>query len=318
MTKFAGRRGELGIAVEDTRGTAKDPTFWVPHSTMSFQDQVEEAREEQGLGKITDSDSKYVTFKFGQGNVENQYYDKALGAILSSVFGSTPSSAGTDPTTHTYTVQNDNTHQSLSLYWTDPDRSYMFPLAVVNEFQISVSTDGIVNYTTSFMSRESNDWTQQTSDYTSVGSKFLHQHLELKLASDISSLSGANKISVKNLELNINNNTVHDNVLGTVSPEDVLNQTMDVNGSLELNLEDDTYRDYMLDGTYQAMEIFLNGASDSSLKFQLPRVDFSEWEPDYTLNEISTQTINFKGNYDKANDQEVISLCELVNNQGSY
>lgn len=318
MTKFAGRRGQLGIAVEATRGTAVAPTFWVPWATMSFNDAVEEAREEQGLGVIADGDSKYVTQKMGQGEIEAQLYDKALGAILIGVLGASPSTGGSNPYTHTYTLANTNQHKSLSLYWKDPDRSDMFPLGMLNSFQISVEPNGLVNYTVGFMSKTARDWTSQTAAYTSLGSKFLHQHVQVRLAATVGALSAATPISLKNLELNINKNTMFDSVIGTVEPEDILNQQLSVDGSLTLNLEDDTYRDYMLAGTYRAMEIKLLGSSSSTLTFQFPRVDFSTWERDNTLNEVTKQSINFKANYDQANALDIISSCVLINAQTSY
>jgi hypothetical protein len=74
----------------------------------------------------------------------------------------------------------------------------------------------------------------------------------------------------------------------------------------------------MLDGTYRAMEIYLFRSASSSLKFQFPRVDFSEWEPDFTLNEIAKQNINFKCNYDAANALQIVSSGELINSHASY
>ena len=65
-------------------------------------------------------------------------------------------------------------------------------------------------------------------------------------------------------------NTKFDSVLGTVEPEDILGQQFSVEGSLELNKEDETYRNYMLGGTYRAMDISFVRASNSSLQFQLP------------------------------------------------
>jgi hypothetical protein len=133
-------------------------------------------------------------------------------------------------------------------------------------------------------------------------------------------LGAATAISLKNLELNINKNAAFDSVMGTIEPEDILTLQISVEGTLELNLEDDTYRDYMLAGTYRAMEIYLYKDANSSLKIQMPRVDFSEWERDNALNEITKQTINFKANYDAANALDIISTCELINAQvgGSY
>ena len=318
MTKFVGRRGTLGIAIESTRGTPVNPTFWVPWVTMSFKDTVEEAREEQGMGNLADSDSKYVVMKMGEGEIEAQLYDKALGVILTGVIGAAPTTSGSNPYTHAFSLATNNQHKSLSLYWKDPDRSDMFRLAMIDSFQISAELSGIINYTLGFKSKTADEWTSQTADFTSLGNKFLHQHLEVRLAATIGALSAATPISLKSLELNINKNAIYDGVMGTVEPEDILNQQMSVEGNLNLNLEDDTYRDYMLDGTYRAMEIKLNRSSSSSLTFQFPRIDFSAWEPDNTLNEIAKQQINFKANYDAANALQLISTCSLINAQASY
>lgn len=318
MTKFVARRGSLGIAIESTRGTPISPTFWVPWATMSFRDMIDDAREEQGLGVIADSDSHYITMKRGEGEVEAQIYDKALGAILTGLLGAVPSTAGSNPYTHTYTLSNTNQHKSLSLYWKDPDRSDMYPLAMVDSLQISMEPSGLVNWTVGFKSKTARDWTSQTANYTSLGAKFLHQHLSFKLASAVGGLAAATPISLNALEINFNKNVLNDVVMGTVEPEDNLNQQLSVEGSITLRLEDDTYRDYMLGGTYRAMEMKLTGASNSILTFQFPRVDFTEWEPDFALNEIAKQTINFKCNYDSANALDIISTCTLVNAQVSY
>jgi len=318
MTKFVGRRGTLGIAIEATRGTAVSPTYWLPFVTMSFKDTIESAREEQGMGKIADSDSFYVTMRMGEGEIESQLYDAALGYILTSLLGAVPVTTGANPYTHTFTLSQTNQAKTLSLYWTDPDRSYMFPNAVVDSLQMSVEPSGIVSWTVGFKTKGSKDWAAQTPNFTAVGNKFLHQHLQFRLASAIGGLSGATPISLKSLELTISRNTIFDNVIGTVEPEDILSQQISVEGSINLNLEDDTYRNYMLANTYRAAEIKLLRSTSSSLTLQLPRVDFSEWEPDYTLNEIAKQSINLKANYDTANALDIISTATLINTKVSY
>lgn len=318
MSKYVVRKGILGIAKEASRGVGVNPTFWIPSTTMGHTNTVEEAREEQGQGVIADSDSKYVVMKMAEGDIETQIYDKALGLFLYSLMGSAPTTTGSNPYTHAYTLSNDNQHGSLSLYWKDPNRSDMYTLAVVNSLGINVETSGIVNYTVGFMSKVSKDWTEQTPNLTSLGNKFLHQHVEIRLADTVGGLSGASPIKVKSLDVTLSSNTVFDSVIGTVEPEDVLNQQFSVEGSLNLNDEDDTYRDYMTDGTYKAMEIKLFRSSSSSLTLQFPRVDFSEWERDGDLNEIAKQNINFKANYDQANALDIVSTCSLINAQSSY
>lgn len=318
MTKFVGRRGTLGIGLEATRGTPVAPTYWLPFVTMSFFDKTTTQAEEQGMGKVADQDSVYVTMKMAEGDVESQIYDNALGFILSSILGAVPVTTGGNPYTHTFTLSNTNQQKSLSLYWQDPIYSLMFPLAVVEQLSLTVEPSGIVAWTVTFKAKASKDWATLTPDFTSLGSKFLHQHLVTKLAANVAGLGAATGISLKNLELNINRNTIFDEVIGTVEPEDVLGQQLSVDGSLTLNLEDDTYRGYMLNGTYRSMEINLLRSSSSSLDLVFPRVSFTEWEPDFTLNEIAKQTINFKANYDSANGLDIISTAVLINSKTSY
>lgn len=318
MTKFVARRGKIGLAKEASRGVAVAPALWLPWATVSFQDRTETAREEQGQGVIADSDSNYVVMQMGEGDIEAEVYDKALGLILMSLIGSAPSTGGSNPYTHTYTFSNTNQHQSLSIYYQDPDRSDMFPLGVVDKLNIKIEPSGKVQWSIGFKSKRGRAWSNQTASYTSLGAKWLHQHLAFKLASNVAGIAAATPISLKSLDITFSANAMFDGVMGTIEPEDILNQQFSVEGSLELNLEDDTYRGYMLNGTYRAMELKLNGGTSSILTFQFPRVDFSEWEMDRSLNEIAKQKINFKCNYDQANALDIISTCTLVNAQVSY
>jgi len=313
MSKFVGRRGEVGIAVEATAGTIVTPTFWIPVNSISFDDKTTTAREEEGLGRIEDSDSNHVTNKHGEGEIEFDLNDRDQALFFNSLFGASPITAGGPTYTHTYTLQNTNTHQSISIAYQDPDTTKIFPYAVINELTIAVEPDGIVKGTASFMSRVARDWTTLSSDYTSLGNKFLHQHTVFKLAANTGALAAASNISLKGLELTISANTELDNVTGTVEPEAVLNHQFSVEGNITLNKEDETYRNYMLDGTYRAMEVTFNRATNSILQLQFPRVDFTEWEQDRSLNDIVSQTINFKGNYDAANAVASISTAILTN-----
>lgn len=318
MSKFVGRRGTLGMALNASRTATTNPAYWLPFVTMSFFDRATTVREEQGMGQIADSDSLYVTMKMAEGELESQLYDAGLGFILASLLGAAPVTTGTNPYTHTYTLNSTNQAPTLSLYWKDPDRSYMFPMAVVDSLKMTVEPSGIVSWTVGFKSKGSRAWTAQTPDFTSLGSKFLHQHLQVRLAANVGALGAASAVSLKGFDMTIARSTIFDEVIGTVEPEDVLSQTISVEGNLSLNLEDDTYRGYMLDNTYRSMEAKLLRSASSTLTLQMPRVDFSEWEPDYALNEIAKQKINFKANYDSANALAIISTATLVNTKASY
>lgn len=314
MSKFVGRRGDLLLSKESSRGTASVANpLYIPRSTVSFDDKTTTARENEGLGKIADSDANFVVQKMAEGEFESNLDDKIIGIVLTSLLGSSPVTAGGPTYTHTYTLSNSNQHQSLSVLYQDPDFTKLYPLAVVDSLKISIEQNAIVAFTVGLKSRVGRDWTVQSATLNAQGNKFLHQHLVFKLASAVGGLGAATAISLKKLELTISANTVHDSVIGTVEPEDILGQQFSVEGSIELNKEDNAYRNYMLDGTYRAMDITLSRASNSSLQFQFPRVDFSEWEQDRSLDTIVSQSINFKANYDAANALDIISTCVLTN-----
>jgi hypothetical protein len=318
MTKFIGRRGTLGVAKETVRGTPVAPAYWIPNAKMSFFDGIESASESQGLGNIADQDSFYVTFTVGQGSIDAQLYDSALGYLLMSLLGAAPVTTGGSPYTHTFTLSQTNQAQTLRLYWKDPDRSYMFPMAVVDSLKISVKPKGMVEWSFAIKSKRSDDYTSQTPVFTSTGSKWLHQHLQVRLASSVGGLAAATRLNLTEFELNINRNTMFDEVIGTSEPIDILSQQLSVEGNFGLKLEDDTYRNLMLNNTYNAMEVKLFRSSSSSLQIQFPRVAFNTWQPDYSLNAIATQKINFKGNYDAANALDIISTAVLINLKTSY
>jgi len=318
MTKFVSRRGVLGVASESSRGTPVAPAFWLGWGKMAFFDGVEKQGESQGLGQIADQDSEYVTQKFGQGTVDCELYDNGLGYIFQSLLGAKAVDTGSNPYTHTYTLSQTNQAQSLALYWKDPDRSYMFRLGVVDSLKITVAMNGMVEYTIGFKSKTAMDYTSQTPVFTTMGSKFLHQHLQTRFASAVGSLGAASETVLKGFEMTISRNTIFDSVLGTVEPADILSQSLSVEGQLTMNLTDDTFRNNMLNGSYQAMEVkFLNSTS-SSLQIQMPRVAFNTWQPDYTVDTIASQKVNFKANYDAANALDIISTCILINTKSAY
>jgi len=318
MTKFVGRRGGVAIARETTRGTAGSTLFWLPYAKLSFDDKTVTVRETQALGKIADGDSVYVTSRFGEGDVDTQVYDKALGVLLCSVLGAVPSTSGSNPYTHTFTLSQTNQPVSLTVFYQDPDYTKAFANSVVDSWKVKVSQNAIVDHTFAFKSKDSANWSTLTPNYTSLGSKYLHQQLRVKLATTVGGIAAAATLDLKDLELTVNKNAMYDNVLGTVQPLDILSQQLSVTGSFSLNKESDTYRQLMTAGTYQAMEIKLDGGANSTLTLQFPRVSFTNWEQDRGLDSIVSQKIQFTANYDAANALDIISTATLINTQATY
>lgn len=317
MSKFIGRRVAVGLGNESTRGTGVSPSFWIPHTNLNFFERTQFARSNAAINKIADSEQKDTIESWTEGDIEGEIRDESFGLILKALAGADPSSAGSDPTTHTYTLQNDNQHGSLSIAIQDPIGDLLFEHAMLNSLEITQELDQFAMFTAGFMAKK-----PVASSFTpsfSAEDKFTKQHLTIKLASDLASLSGASDLkAVESLTLSINKNVNRDSVQGTAEPVDFLNFAFSVEGELVLKYEDRTYRNYMLDDTNRAMELKWTNGSNAILTIQLPKVDFINWEPDYTLDEVVRQTVPFKANYDLSGGNDIISTLTLANDTSSY
>ena len=326
MAKFIGRLLDIGVARESTRGTSVAPVIRFPQTTFSFDDKVVKARSIGGLGTLADSEEAFVTTKYGQGDLEGEIRSKGFGYLLYAMLGGYRAWGILDSAyIHGFTVSQSNQHQSLCFTVVDPNTSESYPLVMLDSLEINSELDEVVRYTASFMSKKGNS-TTNTVPAAVDEYKFTKKHLRFKIADNIDSLRSTSAISLKSLTLTIAKNVALDDVLGTAEPEDIYNRQLSVEGSITLNYVSDTYKNYMKDGNHKAVEIaFINndatigaGSTPPSLKIQLPRADFFDWEPDYSLDEIVSQTFSFKASRDVAGGQDIIHLCELINGLTDY
>jgi len=328
MSLYTGRRQEVGFAKEAVRGTGTDPaTFWVPKTNVTFDDKINKSLVAGSYGNITDAAmTGYVSQKWAEGDIEGELNVNSFGLLLLALTGA--ESAGADVGggvyDHTYTLANDNQHQSLTIWRKDPDESVWFRRAMINNLTIDVSLGEIVKYTANFMSRVSQIKGEPSPTY-SIDNRFIGRDLTLKLASSWDAdWSAQSAISVKSFNIEFSKNVSNISVLNTLEPEDIVNKGFKINGSLELNYEDKTWRDYMLNNTTRAMSIVLEGAktigdsSHPSLTMIFPKVYFDSWEPSNSLDDITSQTINFDIYYDLANTRLWSSFILRNGTSGSY
>ena len=137
-------------------------------------------------------------------------------------------------------------------------------------------------------------------------------------------MDGGSSVSIKELTLSYEKNLIRDHNLGTVEPEDILNQGYKITGSITLDYESRAYRDLMVDGTYKAMriqlintEVTIGASNNPEFVIDLSRVDFEAWEPSYPNDEIATQTFTFTALHDITTGKTINSLLLKNENDGS-
>jgi hypothetical protein len=324
MTKFIGRRVNVGIGKETSRGVAVAPGFFIPKTNYTFDDKTNKAKSGESFSSIVGGGSQaVVTGRFSEGALEGELNANSFGLILLATLGAeTPSAYSTSAYTHTYTLGNTNQHTSLTVLCKDPIGDTCFKGCMVDSLEITIAQNEVVKYNCALKGKKGNDWTitaTYAADY-----KFVGRDLVFKVAADTASLAASTAISVKEIKLTINKNADHDWVLGTLEPEDILNKSFTIEGQITLNYEDRTWRDYMNNGSTKAMGILLTNtrqtigsAGNPAFYIEFPVVEFSEWESKRDNDDIASQKINFTALYDIATSK-VISSCYIQNTTATY
>lgn len=325
MSKYIGRLVQIGIGKESVRGAGASSVYTLPFAKHSFDDKIVQARSTGALGTLEDSEEAFVTTKYGQGDIDAEVRSKSIGFLLYAMLGGLSTSGPTDSAyTHTFSIVHNNQHQSLSFVVEDPTTTELYKLVMLDSLKLTAALDQVINFSAGFLSKTARD-TGLTAPAVVSEHKFTKKHINVRFASNIAGLSGATDIALKSLSFNIMKNVSIDDFLGSAEPEDFLNGPLAVEGELELNYDAETYKNYQQLGTNRAMQIAMvntdatiGAGTRPSLTFQLPKVDFFNWTPNYDIDKIVTQKISFKASRDVSNNLDVISSCILVNDVSSY
>ena len=325
-TLWIGRRESIGIGIEATRGVGVAPTYWLNCTAFSFRDVPTRALSEAGFGGIWGGDQAPKTLEHAEGDMTVELGDQSFGAILLATLGTVVTTGPTDTTTytHTYTLQNDNCHDSLTIHTIDPIGQLMFEMGMINTLEVSFLPDAIVGYTVNFLSKASANSANQTASY-GAEKKFIGRNLTFSHAALAGSLPGT-AVDLKSLTLRFEKNAEINATLSTVQPEDIVNKRFNITGEIVLNYQTRTWLNYVKNATNRAVRITMvhddNITGSASTKYSwtidLSKVMFEAWEPDFSLDEVVTQTLSFTALYDAGVLDNVINSCTLINGVVSY
>ena len=325
MSKIISDLVSAGIGKESSRGTAVAPTYWIPWVNFGFDDKVQKYVTQEALGVLDDAHEEFVGERWGEGDFEGEIRDKSFGLLLYNLFGALSSAVKeTTAYNHTFTLQQGNQHQSLTLAVDDPNSGdRQFPLTMIDKMDLDFVLGQVCRYKAAFVSKPSESATL-TRSFTAEN-KFLPTNITLKLATSRAGLAAASAIKVQSLKLTVGKNLRRKHFLGSMAPDDIINQAIMIEGTFQLPYEDQTYKNYMLDQSYRAMSIDIlnNGvtigaSSNPRLQMIFPRVSFRDWTPERSKGQLQEQTIGFKAMRDVANSEDLMYQTILTNLATSY
>lgn len=329
MSKGIGRKMQVGIAKETSRGTAESAaTYWAPFSEAEINEKDEKALVDMSYGLIEESQGEEIVKQWAEATVKAPVTDKHFGLLLLAALGSvsTGDNADSDSSVkdHTFSVAQSAQHQALTLFLDDPlgGQDYKHAMGVLSSLELNYERGKFIEYSANFMAKKGQ--TASLSPATTTEYRFLPQHLSFKLASDISGLDGASAISIKSLKLTIEKNVESDDVLGSVAPADFLNKSFTITGELEAIWQNESdFKTAALAGTAKAMRIDLvnsgvtiGNAANPRLKIDLAKVVFGEFANPIKINDVMVQSLSFKAHYSTGDTKMVEAL--MTNTVASY
>lgn len=324
MTKTIGKLSRIGIGKEATKGTAVVPTYWLPLTEKNTGIQSEYVANESDYSRIEATVGSEVVYSKGEPSFSGYIFDQSFGLILLSALGSVSTSADTPEVgvnTHTFTLQNDNEHDSLSIVFKDANQDIVFPYSKLSNLTITAEKKAITSYEASFISQKNKTATNTVSDIAE--NHFNSSHISLKLASTQADLSGASALSIENLTLNIEKEIIEQDSLGSNEPNNIYNGTIGMNVEFEILADSTTYQAMYENGTDQAMEIKLENtgktigsSSNPSLAIQFNLIHLEEMEYSISNGELNRYKFTAKAHYKQADTKSMQIV--LVNTEASY
>jgi hypothetical protein len=326
MAKLQGRRFNIGVGRESTRGTGRAVQRWLPTTELTIDEKVEHAKEESVYGVIENQTDADVVKTFAEGSISGLVDDNGIGYILYGALGSISTSGPTDSAyTHTFTVAQTAQIQSLTFTASEPNAqttaSLLFPLVAIDSLDLDFEVGQYPTYSASFTSNVSSA-TSATVSYTAPNN-FRPQDGSIRIATTYGGLASGTTYAVRRASVSISKNVEDDHNIGSTNVTDRLNKQFQVTGSFEIVYDNRTNITEMLANSTRAIQIaFTNtnvliGASTRpAITIKLAKVKLTEVARNLGKDDIVMATINFEAFY-SLSDSRMIDIA-LVNTVSSY
>ena len=321
---FIGRKIEIGVAKETTRGTAAAPSYWLAKMNATIDEKFEGVIDESSIGVIEDAQDFKITKKWSEGEIGGKISDQSFGLFLLAALGTVSSATKSGESAvyeHDYSVQQDTQHDTLTLEMKNPNEQLAFANGSLSSLGIKAELGKFVEFSANVLAKAGAAATN-TPSYTSENA-FLAKDVSVKFAANLAGLGAASAINAKNVELNIEKNLESDDVLGSDEPNDFLNKQFAISGSLELLYDATTYKALALAGTQRAVRITITDTdvtigtgSNPTITIDLAKAKFTEWAKTSDKNDLVRQTLTFKAFY-STTDSKMLDV-QLVNTVAGY
>lgn len=330
MSDYSGRKVAFGFAIEGVRGTAEtDPQVYIPHLDQDFTDKQEKALNNSALGVLDVNNDSIVVKEWSEGKFDSKVQSNNFGYLLLAAFGSVASEAGVAVGTrkHTFSSNNSNQSQSLTVFKNTPNESLAYSLAVVNTLEIEAVVGEYVKASLALISKKGTTQALTPAYDVEDEIEFTAKHINLYMddfgTSFASVVSSGDNYSVKSIKLKIDRMAEAYYETGSVTPYEIHNKGFDVMIEVEKRYSDTTFKTLSQDNTKKACVIQMINTDEEigtggnpSLEFDLPKVVVNDHSPSEGLEDIAEESFTLQGLFDT--DSGMQCKAVLVNTATEY
>lgn len=311
MSKFIGRKIEVGIGREGVRGTAVAPSYWLSLMNADFDDKFNAVIDESSLGVIEDSVDLKISKKWSEGKLSGNVASNSFGYWLRALLGTITSAVKeTTAYNHTCALLQSTQHPTLTIEAKNPNQQLKFANGAIDNLTIKADLGKFVEFEADVKAKlgvASTNTPSYVADNT-----FLAKDVTVKFADTLAGLDAASAINVRKLEIKLAKGLESDDILGSVEPNDYLNKQFSITGKIEILYDATTYKNLALGGTQKSIRIniqdttvTIGATSNPTLKIDLAKVKLTEWAKSSDLNGIVKETLTFKALYSSSDAQMV-------------
>jgi len=304
MSNKIGRLVSLWLWKETTAGTEASAYTWIPLTASPFVKPINEyVKNENGIGRIEWSNGQELIKAESETTVEGWVWQETFWHLMTAAFwtSTTPATVETGVYKHSFTVLNSNDHKSYSMV-TDWTTQNLALYNLLDTLSIAAEVGSVVNFSGLFKWKAVNTTTGETVAFASEN-YFKVANMTVKFATDTAGLTAASAVALQTVNFELAKNVASVYKVWSLEPNTMHNQQLDLTGDFEALFDDDTFKDYVTDGTNKAMRITITGDSligateKAEINFDFANLNFTEWDRGTDNNAIMTQTVWFEWGY---------------------
>ena len=322
---IGGREVEVGLAIEATPGTKRDPDITLKWATLGLQAVAEKAHLQSARGVRNQSSDSITRRKYGEGNLET-VMNVENAPYLFALFMGTVSSEQIETTgkyTHTITIQNENASMKT---------------ATVSIKEGGIVTEQYGNTVADSLNLEASDEYARLTvdllgDFPESGSftpsytketEFAYKDMAVQFGTDISTANEADATKLKSVTLNGNNNVQLDEAFlsGSNQPHKFIAGQLEITGSYSIHFKDEAELNKYKNNTKEAMIIKFTGADlgddiDEEIKIKLARLVLTSPPKEYNIDGVVVLNQDFTVEFE-ATDKEMQVEITNENDGNNY